>query len=50
MSAIDVVVKISELHDCKIIYMTAYTDANRIGKTQKAKHLGFSISPLNLIS
>ena len=45
MNGVDAAVKISEQHDCQIIYMTAHTDANTIMKAQKTKHAGFLHKP-----
>lgn len=45
MNGIDAAERICEQHDCKIIYMTAHTDANTIEKAQKTKHVGFLHKP-----
>ncbi len=48
MNGIDAAVKICEQHDCKIIYMTAHTDAITTEKAQKTKHVGFLHKPFEL--
>jgi CheY-like chemotaxis protein len=45
INGIDAAVRICETHDCKIIYMTAHTDAITIEKAQSTKHVGFLHKP-----
>ena len=45
MNGIDAAVKISEMHDCKIIYMTAQSDEDTIERAQKTNHVGFLHKP-----
>jgi CheY-like chemotaxis protein len=45
MNGIDAAMKICEQNDCKIIYITAHTDAITIEKAQSTKHVGFLHKP-----